>query len=132
MGVQNDASNHHLNPIAKTWQKSGFKTPDLPALVSAAASDGDPLMKDALNLWLSAYGSVAGDLALQELCKGGLWIGGGTATKHLQGISSKPFLKAMKRKGRFEQFLEELPVMALIDEEASLFSAACRARLLVS
>ena len=29
-----------------------------------------------------------GELALQELCTGGLWIGGGTAAKQLSGLQS--------------------------------------------
>ena len=47
-------------------------------------------MGRALELWLAAYGSAAGDLALQELCTGGLWIGGGTAAKQLPGLQSAP------------------------------------------
>ncbi len=69
-------------------------------------------------------------MALQELCQGGLWIAGGTTPKQLQGIRSATFLDSMKRKGRFRKYLEDLPVMALIDPEAGLFSAACRARML--
>ena len=87
-------------------------------------------MEEVLKIWLSAYGSAAGDLALQELCHDGLWIAGGTAGKNLQGIRSATFLEAFKRKGRFHEYLENLPVMVLVDPEAGLFSAACRARML--
>ena len=89
-------------------------------------------MSEAIQIWLSAYGSAAGDLALQELCDGGLWIAGGTASKHLEGLKSKTFLEAFKNKGRFKPYLEKLPIMAVIDPEACLFSAACRARLIAS
>ena len=102
----------------------------MPELVSQAAKSGDPLMQEVLNIWLSAYGCVAGDIALQELCLGGLWIAGGTASKQIDGICSDIFLNSFRDKGRFKNFLEDLPVMAIIDQEAGLFSAACRTRIL--
>ena len=87
-------------------------------------------MQRALQLWLEAYGSAAGDLALQELCTGGLWVGGGTASKQLKGLRSESFLKAMRDKGRFRELIEGLQVTAVIDPDAGLFSAACRAQML--
>jgi glucokinase len=36
----------------------------------------------------------------------------------------------MRAKGRFKQFISDLQVTAVIDPEAGLFSAACRARML--
>ena len=69
-------------------------------------------------------------MALQELCTGGLWIGGGTAAKQLKGLQSDTFLEAMRNKGRFQDFIRGLNVTAVIDPEAGLFSAACRARML--
>ena len=87
-------------------------------------------MSEALQLWLNAYGAAAGDLALQELCSGGLWVGGGTAAKQLQGLRSSWFLESMRDKGRFRDFICGLQVSAVIDPQAGLFSAACRARML--
>ncbi|MCP9849395.1 glucokinase [Cyanobium sp. Morenito 9A2] len=104
---------------------------DLPAAVAAAAISGDPLASEALNLWLGAYGSAAGDLALQTLCRGGLWLGGGTAGKLLPHLRSRAFLGPFLAKGRLSAVLETIPVRALIDPEAGLFSAACRARTLL-
>ena len=86
-------------------------------------------MSEALQLLLNAYGSAAGDLALQELCSSGLWISGGTAVKNLDGINSSNFLNAFSNKGRFQSYLKEIPLIVLKDPEATLFSSACRARL---
>jgi glucokinase len=123
-----DTQQHPLQPVAQEWRTN--KSCDLPAKVGMAAEQGDPLMQRAQTIWLSAYGSAAGDLALQELCTGGLWIGGGTAAKQLAGLQSATFLEAMRQKGRFKEFLAGLRVTAVIDPEAGLFSAACRARIL--
>ncbi len=100
-------------------------------MICDAAKAGDPLMKEVLEMWLSAYGSASGDFALQELCSSGLWIGGGTAVKHLENFRSGVFLNALKNKGRFSNYLEKLPIMVLIDPESGLFGAACKAHLMV-
>ena len=128
---QSDNAMHPLLEKAKAWR---YNTPDhpeyhdLPASTCQYAKAGDQLANAAMTLWLSAYGAAAGDLALQELCSGGLWIGGGTAEKNQDGLKSMDFLNAMRQKGRFQPFLEGLTVRAVIDPEAGLFSAACRAR----
>jgi glucokinase len=103
---------------------------NLPAATATAAAQGDPLSRAALDLWLGSYGSVAGDLALQSLCRGGLWVGGGTTAKLLTELRSPAFLEPFRTKGRLRGVVDEIPVMALTDPEAGLFSAACRARML--
>ena len=123
-----DAVMHPLRSVAEAWRRNSPN--DLPAQVSLAAEEGDPLMQRALQLWLEAYGSAAGDLALQELCTGGLWVGGGTAAKQLKGLRSANFLNPMRDKGRFSELIEGLQVTAVIDPDAGLFSAACRAQML--
>ncbi|WP_115120835.1 glucokinase [Synechococcus sp. UW105] len=128
---QPDAVGHPLQRAAEAWRSQPVDSKayqDLPALTDQASQSGDPLARQALDLWLGAYGSAAGDLALQELCSGGLWIGGGTAAKHLKGLQSATFLEPMRSKGRFRAFIDGLRVHAVIDANAGRFSAACRAR----
>ena len=126
-----DVKNHPLKTISTAWNPISAQEYDLPALASQLAQNGDKIMKEVLEIWLSAYGSTVGDLALQELCYGGLWIAGGTAKKNLTGLSSKTFKNAMLNKGRFKEFVEELPVRVITDSEAGLFGAACCARLMI-
>jgi len=121
--------NHPLQEILKKMDSDKSAFIDLPALVWEKANNGDKLMSEALRLWLNAYGSAAGDLALQELCSSGLWIAGGTAVKNLNGINSSNFLSAFSNKGRFQSYLKEIPLIVLKDPEATLFSSACRAHL---
>ena len=54
----------------------------------------------------------------------------GTAAEQLNGLQSDTFLESMRNKGRFRDFISGLNVTAVIDPEAGLFSAACRARML--
>ena len=120
----NQASDpHHLAAVPPA---------DLPERTHQSAAAGDPLAHRALSLWLGAYGSAAGDLVLQSLCLGGLWVGGGTAAKLLPELASARFLDPLLAKGRMGAIVQQVPIQALIDPEAGLFSAACRARMLMA
>ncbi len=127
-------ADHPLRQIARRWRgvEGEEDSPaDLPAAVAAAAEDGDPLARAALDLWLGAYGAAAGDLALTCLPRGGIWLAGGTAAKQLENLRSERFLEPFLAKGRLRPVLEPLPVNAIVDPAVGSFSAACRARLLL-
>ena len=133
---------HPLQEVARRWRGSAAKGPgasadgsgpaDLPAAVSEAATQEEPLASEAMELWLSAYGSVVGDLALTSLSRGGIWLAGGTAAKLLAGLRSRTFAEAFLAKGRLRPTLEPLPIQAVIDPKVGSFSAACRARALLA
>ncbi len=127
---RSNAIDHPLYHVARSWRQKKSNQHDLPAIVSKSAEEGDPLMNEALDMWLNAYGSVAGDIVLQELCDTGLWIAGGTAKKQLKRIRSNTFLKPMCDKGRFTNYVEQIPVHVLIDPDIGLFASACRALML--
>jgi glucokinase len=126
---------HPLSGEARRWQQAlaaGRSDADLPAAVAAAAAAAaEPLACEALDLWLSAYGSVSGDLALACLSRGGIWLAGGTAAKLLAGLRSSTFLQAFQAKGRLESSLAGMPIWAITDAAVGSFSAACRARSLL-
>ena len=102
---------------------------DWPEAVAAAAQAGDSLAQEALNLWLGAYGSVTGDLALSSLSMGGIWVAGGTAAKQIEGLRSPTFLEPFLAKGRLRAVLEPVPIQAITDPAVGVFGAACRAGL---
>ena len=104
---------------------------DLPAAVAGLAAEGEPLATAALELWLGAYGAVAGDLALAALARGGIWLAGGTAPKLLEALRGPHFADAFLAKGRLRSALEGVPIQAVLDPEVGSFSAACRARMLL-
>lgn len=128
------SNGHPLAATAQAWLKSladpEAGAADLPAAVAGAAQTGDPLARQALDLWLGAYGSAAGDLILQTLCFGGLWLGGGTAGKLIAELRSPAFCEPLQAKGRMRGLVGRVPVTALVDSNTGLFSAACRARML--
>ena len=122
-----DGRHHPLEEAAALWRRDPSRF-DLPAAVGEGARQGDATARRAVELWLGAYGSAAGDLALTHLCDGGLWIGGGTAARQIDGLRSAHFLEALHDKGRLGGYLRRLPIRLLHDPDAGLFSAACRAR----
>ncbi len=131
-----DASLHPLAAQGHRWREgesgdAGARN-DFPAAVAEAAAAGHPLAAKALALWLGAYGSVTGDLALGCLARGGIWLAGGTAAKQLEGLRSSHFVEAFLAKGRLRPTLEPIPIRAILDPAIGSFSAACRARQLLA
>lgn len=92
--------------------------------ISRAAVAGDPLAAAALDLFVAAYGSAAGDLALVALATGGLWVAGGIAPKILDRLAAGPFLAAFRDKGRFQPLMETIPVTVVLDPATALLGAA--------
>ena len=128
-------ASHPLAPVAAAWlagSAAGGERQDLPAAVASAAAAGEPLARAALDLWLGAYGSVCGDLALACLPRGGIWLAGGTAAKLLGELRSASFCEAFLAKGRLAPVLEPIPIQAVTDAAIGRFSAACRARMLLA
>jgi len=88
-----DAQNHPLQQYLKKIKIFDAARKELPEKICNLSKDGDQLMIEVERIWLSAYASLLGDVALQELCFGGLWISGGTASKHFKNFKSDLFLK---------------------------------------
>ena len=99
--------------------------------MASTAHQGDALAMEALEIWLGAYGAVVGDVALTCLCRGGIWLAGGTAAKLLDELRSQVFSAAFLDKGRLRAAIESIPIQAAIDPALGSFSAACRARMLL-
>ena len=77
-----------------------------------------------MELFVSLYGALAGNLALHYLSKGGVYLGGGIAPKIVPLLQEGGFIHAFLAKGRFEEYLSEIPVKVVMDEYAPLLGAA--------
>jgi len=128
---KSDAQNHPLQKYFKQIKITEALRKELPEKICRLSEEGDQLMIEVESIWLGAYASLLGDIALQELCFGGLWISGGTAPKHLKNFKSDLFMKQFFDKGRLKDILETIPLKVIVDEEFGLFSAACRAKMLL-
>ena len=92
------------------------------AAISAAAST-DPAAQAALDMFVSIYGAQAGNLALFNLARGGVYVAGGMAPKilrHLQG----GFMPAFSNKGRMAGLMATLPVSVITHAKVGVMGAA--------
>ena len=128
---KSDAENHPLQNYFKEIKISDAVRKELPEKICNLSKEGDQLMAEVERIWLGAYASLLGDVALQELCFGGLWISGGTAPKHFKNFKSDLFMKQFFDKGRLKDILKTIPLKVILDEDFGLFSAACRAKMLL-
>jgi glucokinase len=95
-----------------------------PAAVTAGAEAGDPLCRQALELFCKLYGAEAGNLALKTLATGGVFVAGGIAPKILGALMDGRFREAFFDKGRMRVLLEQMPVQVVLDTQAGLLGAA--------
>ncbi|MGK7928440.1 MAG: glucokinase [Spirulina sp.] len=97
---------------------------DIGAIVSRGATEGgDLLCKEALNLFIEAYGAEAGNLALKLLPYGGLYIAGGIAAKILPVLQEGKFMTAFKTKGRVSPVLDRVPIRVILNPQVGLLGA---------
>jgi glucokinase len=98
---------------------------DSPAhIVEKAVAKTSPNCEKTLKLFVSLYGALAGNLALQYLSTGGVYLGGGIAPKVVPLLKEGDFMDAFLAKGRFKNVLSQIPVKVVMDETAPLLGAA--------
>jgi glucokinase len=93
-------------------------------LALAAKSE---ICEKTLDIFVSAYGSEAGNLALKLLSVGGVYIGGGIAPRILEKLKDGAFMKAFTDKGRMSQLIINMPVRIILESRAALLGAAAYA-----
>jgi len=93
-------------------------------LALAAKSE---ICEKALDMFVSAYGAEAGNIALKLLSVGGVYVGGGIAPRILDKLKDGTFMKAFTDKGRLSQLLINMPVRVILDSRAALLGAAAYA-----
>jgi len=103
-------------------------SPDRNAVITeeglAARSE---LCEKTLDMFVSAYGAEAGNLALKVLAVGGLYVGGGIAPRLIEKLKDGTFMKAFTDKGRLSQLLINTPVRVILESRAALMGAAAYA-----
>jgi glucokinase len=107
----------------------GIKPGEAAKLISKAGMEGScPRSVEALDWFVTIYGAAAGNVAIQFLALGGIYIGGGIAPKLIEKLKKPEFINAFLEKGRLkEQVLQRIPVRVVLDEYAALRGAALNA-----
>jgi glucokinase len=101
---------------------------DLPRRIYECAREGRCRQcAEAVDMFLSAYGSETGNLALRAMATAGVYIGGGIAPKILPALESGPFLEAFRAKEPLADLVATIPVSVILNPDAGLLGAAVRA-----
>jgi len=96
-------------------------------IAEAGLAEAPEICVKALDMFFSAYGAAAGNLALTALATDGLYVGGGIAPKLLQKFPRSGFMAAFVDKGRFADLLGQMPVRIILESKTALYGAAARA-----
>jgi glucokinase len=107
------------------WLKDEMEEKDPPAVISKyALTNTSEICIQALDLFISNYGSEAGNLTLKYLARNGIFLGGGIAPKIIDKLKEGLFMKAFTAKGRFRDMLSDVPVKVINNKDTSLLGAA--------
>jgi glucokinase len=100
---------------------------DPAVLIAKAAQAGtSPLARATMQMFVSAYGAEAGNLALKFLPRGGLYIAGGIAAKNLPLLTDGTFMAAFGQKGRMRSLVAQIPVSVVLNSQVGLIGAAAQ------
>jgi glucokinase len=105
-----------------------FAKGDRAAVISRLAlARRDRLCEEALRMFMSIYGSEAGNVALQYRATGGLYVGGGIAARILPAFRAPHFLRSFLDKPPLETLLSRIPIHVVREARLGLFGAAAAA-----
>ena len=86
-----------------------------------------PVCVETLDLWVDAFGSEAGNLALRVLAYGGVYLAGGIALKILPKLKEGSFARSFAAKAPLTSVLARIPIFVILNEDAPLLGAAYEA-----
>ena len=110
------------------WLAARLAAEDPTAVITELAlAAKSEICEKALDMFVSAYGAEAGNLALNLLSVGGVYVGGGIAPRILEKLKDGTFMKAFTDKGRLSQLLINMPVRIVLESRAARLGAAAYA-----
>ncbi|WP_099827442.1 glucokinase [Oceaniglobus indicus] len=105
-------------------EAGGDASRDPAAIIDALAAGDDPRAREAAAVFVRMLGCVAGDLALEMLPFGGVYLIGGVTRAIAPHLTDLGFTQAFRDKGRFGPFMEQFAVHIVEDDYAALTGCA--------
>jgi glucokinase len=98
-----------------------------PVIAKAALAEGQicDLCQMTMDIFVSVLAAETGNLALKVLATGGVYLGGGIPPRILPLLKGDRFLASFREKGRFKDFLSDVPVYVILNPKVALLGAAC-------
>lgn len=92
-----------------------------------ALNDEDPHCRRAVEMFFAFLGTTAGNLALTLGAFGGVYIGGGIAPRLLGLMEASPFRARFESKGRFSDYLRDVPTWVIASDFPPVLIGAAKA-----
>jgi glucokinase len=121
------AIHEFLDPKARHGSFEGSGADTAREISEHAATGACPVCVATLDLWTEAYGAAAGNLALQAMALGGVYVAGGIAPKILPRIQDGRFFRAFCDKTKLSPVLARVPIFVVLNETAPVWGAAYQA-----
>lgn len=107
------------------WLREEMSQDDPPAVISRTALQGKAeICVQALDLFVSLYGAEAGNLVLNHMGLGGVFVGGGIAPKIIDKLTDGTFMQFFTAKGRLSPLLAATPVRVIMNDQTALLGAS--------
>ena len=111
------------------WLAERLQVEDPSAVVgSVGVEERSPICVRAVEMFVSIYGSEAGNMALRCLALGGVMVGGGIAPKLLSVLRRGDFMESFFDKGKFSEMMRGIRVVVATNPRTPLQGAAEFAR----
>lgn len=102
------------------------KGADKPQVIMRFARS-DKLCNKTADVFFSVLGAEAGNLALQAMSFGGIYIVGGVVRNNISLLKKSPFLKSFRNKGRMSGIMKKIPVYVVKNEKLGILGSAALA-----
>ena len=127
MGIENiykflrdTGRGRELPQVASEMEKSGVGF-----TISRYADSGECQMcVQTIEIFVSAFGAEAGNMALKAMATGGVYLGGGIPAKIFNEARCKTFIQSFNDKGRLSSLMQTMPVKIVLNDQAALLGAA--------
>jgi glucokinase len=93
-------------------------------IVNFALEQNDPLCLEVLECFAGMLGGAAANLAVTLGAFGGIFIGGGIVPRIAQWFSTSPFRARFEAKGRFSDYLAQIPTYVIMTPNPALYGVA--------
>jgi glucokinase len=91
---------------------------------SAAQGEADTLAQETMGMFFAILGAAAGNFALTFGARGGVYIAGGIAPRYIDILRRSDFRARFLAKGRFADYLAEIPTFIITHKSIGLVGAA--------
>jgi glucokinase len=93
-------------------------------IVNSALEQNDPLCLEVLECFAGMLGGAAANLAVTLGAFGGIFIGGGIVPRVAQWFATSPFRARFEAKGRFSDYLAQIPTYVIMTPNPALYGVA--------